>query len=319
MVPLLVLTLAAYDPMAAPAGFKAKTLDLVVHDAKRNRDVPVYIYLPAQPAKAPVVLFSHGLGGTRFMGTYMGDHWAARGYVVVFTQHPGSDDSVWRGQRPRDIMPAMKKAASGENFSLRVGDIPAVLDQLAVWNKQSGHALAGRLDLAHVGMSGHSFGAVTTQAVSGQSFGPIGQRYTDPRILAAIAFSPSTPKVGSIDAAFGSVKVPWMLMTGTEDVSPIGDQTAESRQRVYPSLPKSIDRYEVVLDGGKHSAFTDRALPGEGTSRNPNHHKVILALSTAFWDAYLKGDTSAKAWLSGSSAKSVMEKADRWQFGLAKP
>jgi predicted dienelactone hydrolase len=28
--------------------------------------------------------------------------------------------------------------------------------------------LRGRLDLSHVGMSGHSFGAVTTQCLSGQ-------------------------------------------------------------------------------------------------------------------------------------------------------
>ncbi|MBX3110863.1 MAG: hypothetical protein KF857_02545 [Fimbriimonadaceae bacterium] len=317
MAPILAVVLSAYDPMAVPAGFKAKTVDLVVHDTRRDRDIPVYVYLPATAGKAPVVLCSHGLGGTRFMASYLGRHWSARGYVVVFTQHPGSDDSVWRGLPPREVMPAMKKAASGENFTLRVADIPAVLDQLTAWDKQPGHPLEGRLDMARVGMSGHSFGAVTTQAVSGQSFGAAGQRYTDPRILAACAFSPSSPRSGAVGPAFGSVKVPWMLMTGTEDVSPIGDQTVETREKVYPALPATIDRYEVVLDGARHSAFTDRALPGEG-SRNPAHHRAILALSTAFWDAYLKGDKAAKAWLTGPGAKSILGKADRWQSATAK-
>jgi len=41
---------------------------------------------------------------------------------------------------------------------------------------------------------------------------------------------------------------------------------------------------------------------------------VILALSTAFWDAYLRGDAEALAWLNGSSPRSVMEADDRWQF-----
>jgi len=39
---------------------------------------------------------------------------------------------------------------------------------------------------------------------------------------------------------------------------------------------------------------------------------VILALSTAFWDAYLKGDAFARAWLDGNGPRSVMEGRDEW-------
>jgi hypothetical protein len=67
-----------------------------------------------------------------------------------------------------------------------------------------------------------------------------------------------------------------------------------------------------VLDGAEHSAFSDRALPGDQGTRNPNHHRAILGLSTAFWDSYLRGDAAARAWLDGSGARSVLEKADRW-------
>jgi hypothetical protein len=49
-------------------------------------------------------------------------------------------------------------------------------------------------------------------------------------------------------------------------------------------------------------------------TRNPNHHRVILALSTAFWDAYLRGDAQALAWLNGSGPRSVLEAADLWQL-----
>jgi hypothetical protein len=72
-------------------------------------------------------------------------------------------------------------------------------------------------------------------------------------------------------------------------------------------------KYELVLFNAEHSAFTDRALPGETEPRNPNHHRVILAVTTAFWDAYLRGDAASKAWLNGESVNKVLDPSDRWQ------
>jgi hypothetical protein len=73
-------------------------------------------------------------------------------------------------------------------------------------------------------------------------------------------------------------------------------------------------KYEAVLFNAEHSAFTDRLLPGDREPRNPNHHRVILALSTAFRDAYLRGNGAAREWLDGAGPRSVMEPDDRWQF-----
>ena len=309
---------AEYDPSAVPAPADVQTMDLTVKDEARSRDIPLRVCLPAAKSPAPVVLFSHGLGGTRAGCAYLGKHWAARGYVVVFLQHPGSDDLVWKDQPLRERMAAMQRAASAENFLLRAGDVPAVLDQLDAWNRQESQALAGRLDLEHVGMSGHSFGAVTTQAVSGQASRLGGQRFTDRRIRAAIAFSPSTPRRGDPATAFGSVEIPWMLMTGTKDTAPIGHADVASRLNVYPHLPATIDKYELVLDRAEHSAFTDRRLPGDREKRNPNHHRAILALSTAFWDTHLRDDPAARSWLHGPGPRSVLEAADRWQIQAAR-
>lgn len=302
----------AYDPLAASDEDAVRTIDLTVDDASRNREIPIRVYLPAQESARPVVLFSHGLGGSREGCAYLGNHWAARGYVAVFLQHPGSDTSVWKDERLGQRMAAMEQAASLQNFMLRVKDVPAVLDALEAWNGTENHALAGRLDLARVGMSGHSFGAVTTQAVSGQVAMRGAISFADRRIKAAIAFSPSSPRRGDPAQAFGSVEIPWMLMTGTNDVAIVGDAGVESRLAVYPALPPG-SKYELVLDGAEHSAFSDRALPGDQQARNPNHHRAILALSTAFWDAYLREDAAAKAWLDGDGPKSAIEERDRWQ------
>jgi predicted dienelactone hydrolase len=302
----------AYDPLALAPTFQAQLLDLSFNDSSRQREIPLRVYLPTSTAPVPVVIFSHGLGGSREGSAFLGRHWAERGYVAVFVQHPGSDASVWQDQPPAKRMRAMRSAADAKNFMARVKDVPALLDQLERWNRTDGHPLAGRLDLAHIGMSGHSFGAVTTQAVSGQVF--LGGRYvtTDPRITAAIAFSPSSPRRGNVGESFGRVTIPWLLMTGTRDVAPIGNTDVASRLAVFPALPPG-GKYELVLDGAEHSAFTDRALPGESGQRNPNHHQAILAISTAFWDAWLKDDRAARAWLDGSGPRSVLEAADRWQ------
>jgi len=147
--------------------------------------------------------------------------------------------------------------------------------------------------------------------VSGQSF-PFGASPRDSRIKAALLMSPSTPARGNAKKAFGSVTIPWMTMTGTLDDSPIGNTTPKTRLEVFANLPSGA-KYQVVLNGAEHSAFSDRALPGDKAARNPNHHKVILGLSTAFWDAWLKMDPGAKAWLEGPGPKSLMQTGDVWQ------
>jgi predicted dienelactone hydrolase len=199
-----------YDPLRVQEGQKTARLDLTVIDAGRQRQIPLRVYLPADPAAAPVILFSHGLGGSREGSAYL----------------------------------------------------PAVLDQLEQWHRTQRHVLAGRPDLSRIGMAGHSFGAVTTQAVSGQRFAWGLKSFTDPRIKAAVLFSPSRRRHGvNPEQAFGAVTIPWLLMTGTKDVAFIGNADVASRLAVFPALPPG-GKYEVVLDQAEHSAFSDRALPG---------------------------------------------------------
>lgn len=303
----------AYDPLRLPSEAPPLPIDLAVRDAKRARDLPLRVYLPAGTAAAPVVLFSHGLGGSRENNPYLGKHWSARGYAVIFLQHPGSDEAVWRDAPPGQRSRALRQAASVRNFRLRAEDVRTVIDQLEIWNKTRENPLFGRLDLGRLGMSGHSFGAITTQAVSGQSFPlGIGLRYTDRRIRAALALSPSGPRQGDPATAFAKVESPWMVMTGTRDVASIGDIDVASRLEVFPALPPG-GKYELVLEGAEHSAFNEHPLPYEREAQNPNHHRAILALSTAFWDAWLREDPAARAWLDGEGPRTVLEPGDRWQ------
>ncbi len=302
-----------YDPLSIPVERKSQPHDLKIEDSSRRREIPIRVFLPESSNPAPVVIFSHGLGGSREGNPYLGQHWSNRGYVVVFVQHLGSDASVWKDEAPANRLASLKKAANIQNSLLRFKDIPATIDQLEKWNRSTDSILYGRLDTSRIGMSGHSFGAVTTQAVSGQKT-PLGTAaFTDQRIKAAVIMSPSSPKnAADPKRLFGSVSIPWLLMTGTNDIAMVGDTDMESRLAVFPALSPG-NKYELVLKDGTHEAFSDHLLPNAAKRRNPNHHRVILGLSTAFWDAFLREDKQAIDWLNGSGPSTIIEAGDRWQ------
>jgi len=64
---------ASYDPLVVDANFHPKVRDLTVHDTARNRDIPVRVYFPPNDKPAPIVLFSHGLGGPREGSKFLGE------------------------------------------------------------------------------------------------------------------------------------------------------------------------------------------------------------------------------------------------------
>jgi len=209
-------------------------------------------------------------------------------------------------------MTAMEHAASAENFLARANDIPAVIDALTRWNAQPDHPLNGRLDLKHLGMSGHSFGAITTQAVAGQGFLGDHVAFLEPRVKAAVMMSPSPPALGDSATAFAPIKIPCLLMTGTRDDSPIGKTRAADRLLVFPHLQQA-PAWQVVFDQATHMAFSETDLLGR-QPKDPRYHRAILALTTAFWDAQLKNDSAAKTWLTGKDSKSLLAPADRWEM-----
>jgi predicted dienelactone hydrolase len=283
-----------------------------------GREVPLKIYLPVttQATKntkslPPVILLSHGLGGSREVGAFLGNHWAGRGFVVVAMQHIGSDDSAWKNVPLAQRFKALKQAANLNTFLDRMHDVPATINQLEKWNAEPANPLYRRMNLEKIGMSGHSYGAVTTQALCGQVFAAAGARYADKRIDAGLALSPSPPAKGDAGQAFSKIQIPMMMMTGTKDHSAIGNSTPESRREVYAALPAG-SKYELVLKDAQHMAFSDRTLIGK-EQRNPNHHNAIKALSTAFWETYLKDSQPARSWLDGNAPKEILDPDDVWQ------
>lgn len=283
-------------------------------DAERQRTVPVKVYLPTQTDARPIILFSHGLGGSRENSVYLGRFWAEAGFVAVFMQHHGSDELVWKNAAAGRRFAELKQAAGLKSFQQRVQDVSFVIDQLEQWQKEQAHALQGRLDLEHIGLCGHSFGAVTTLAVSGQRF-PMDIDLEEKRIDAFMPMSPQPGKSGNPEQAFSAINKPVLCMTGTADKSAIDPSLKPSdRQKVYAAL-KPGDKYQLVLDKAEHHAFGDYDVQ-RGRSRNKAHHPAIQQISLKFWQAYLMQDVEAKAWLQSQHPllETGLSKRDRWSF-----
>lgn len=274
--------------------------------ARAKRPVPVKIYYPdgaAAKGPFPLIVMSHGLGGTREGYKYLGTWWAAHGYIVVHPQHVGSDDQVWRGKA--EPMKEMKQAAASlSNAVNRPRDISFVIDRMLELNKDVASPFKGRVDPARIGVAGHSFGAYTTLAVAGERFpvpGNPDQNMADPRVKAVVPMSaPVSPKAKRAAAAtFGPIAVPCLHMTGTKDDSPIGNSKAADRRIPFDNMSKA-DNYLVTFKDGDHMIFSDHDKRFGDRSKDPAFRLLIQQASTAFWDAYLKGDAKAKTWLGAA-------------------
>jgi len=283
---LLFGTPAIAAPPAAGPVCEAQWRDA----ARGGRIVPVRIRMPAGTGKVPVILFSHGLGGSLDAGTLWAQAWAADGNAVIHLQHAGSDSGILRGG-------GLRSAMSAEQLVARAEDVHFVLDELAKRPREGACDLA-RLDLAHIGMSGHSFGAQTTLAVA-RGPGPAGGlQLGDARIRAAIAFSPQPSLVQGDAAAFGGITMPFFSITGTRDALPwLNRVTPQDRERPFRAMAPG-GKYLLVLDGANHMMFggQDRMGMPEGPPV-PHVRQTVVAATTLFWRATLRGDAAARAQL----------------------
>lgn len=295
---------------ASPGPFAVESVRYDWHDAKRDRDVPVKIYYPKTgDGPFPVIIFSHGLGGSREGYAYLGNHWASHGYVSVHVQHLGSDSAVWQNVPPAERMQAMRRSVLNlQNALNRPLDVSFTIDQLARLNADD-LIFKHHLDLDRIGVAGHSFGGYTTLAVAGEVFfGLNGDEHSDadPRVKAAIAMSAPAPlNKRDLDASFAKITIPIFHMTGTLDDSPIGETKAGERRIPFDHI-KNVHEFLVTFKDADHMVFSGR-IPGQGGGeRDPFFQKFILSSSTAFWDANLKDDSKAKRWLADGGFESAL-------------
>ncbi len=307
-------------PLHAESNAAAGVADETWIDRRRSRELPVKLRWPdpsLHPGERPIVLFSHGLGGTREGGAVWGAAWAQAGLVVLHLQHPGSDLAALRGTAGAFTNRAgLRSAASPAQLVARLGDVAFALDEI-------GRRHTARLERwamvrpSAIGMSGHSFGAHTTLGMAGQRY-PGFAGINEPRLASFIAFSPTVPMVDDAQRAFERITRPLLSITGSRDQDVAGTgATPDKRMAVFAALPKG-SKSHLVLQDADHMTFagqTGRAVeivPREAVTRDRQdaHHALVAAITTDWWRATLQGDAAARERLA---APRGLGAGDLWQ------
>lgn len=291
-------------------------------DPARDRRVPVKLYLPqGGPGPWPVVIFSHGLGGSRDGMGYLAKHWASHGYAVALPQHLGSDAGLRRGNsRLQAWWNLWRASREPANLINRPLDVSFVLDQLQRLNRAAG-PLRGRLDLGRAAAAGHSFGALTSLLLTGQVLlGPRGPvNFSDPRIQAFIALSPPVPRQGgNYGQSYGNIALPGLHISGSADEARLGMTKAHERRIPFDHI-RLADQYLLLFDGADHRSFLGHPPGPERPPRDPRFQQLIKMSTTAFWDAYLKGEPAAKNWLTGGGLRRALGTDGTWEIRPARP
>jgi dienelactone hydrolase len=280
-----------------PALFTVRNLDWT--DASRGRRVPARLYLPAGAAAVagtPLVVFSHGIGGSREGYSYLGRYFAANGYASLHVQHVGSDRALWFGN-PLALVGRLSEAARESEALNRVQDMKFALDQLLA---SPDGAL---VDPRRIAAAGHSYGANTALLLAGariEGQGPQ-QSLRDPRISSAILVS-APPFYGLGDPAriLNAIDLPTLHITATGDTIQIPGYYSgyEDRVALFKATGTAGKTHKVlaVFKDGSHSMFTDRAGTG-GIALNPRVKAATRQLALAFLNrVYARDGAALQQW-----------------------
>ena len=285
-------TLAA--PPARAQSAPPAVIDFDWVDAARSRPVPARLHWPTDVApgsRVPLIVFSHGLGGSRRGYSYLGRYWSARGIASLHVQHAGSDSSLWAGN-PLAVVDRLQRAAHESEALARAQDLRFALDRML------SSPQGAQIDRRRIMAAGHSYGANTALVAVGARVKRDGRwiEARDPRFGAAIVIS-APPFYGEPDLAsvLSRITVPTLHVTATKDVIQIPGyySPAADRLAVFNAIatPRKL---LAVFEGGSHSIFTDRSFTG-GPALNPKVKLATAELSLAFLDLVFDGNGATLA------------------------
>src|SRR5229473_5786187 len=316
-------TKSPVDPAAyklADGTYAVETIDQTIHDVKRNKDLRVRFLIPKSVGPFPAIVFSHGAGGSGQNYFPLTGFWATHGYVVI---QPTHNDSIALRKEKGEQVPASPRELVDEyrfntdDWINRVRDITLIMDSLSDLEKRLPQ-LKGKMDQKRIGVGGHSYGAFSTQMIGGALLdmpnGPRAQSFSDERPGALMLLSPQgKTQNGLTESSWKNMTRPTMSMTGSNDTGVMG-QLASWREDPFTYSPPG-DKYLVFIDGAFHMSFTGALAQGDNPqlARRPMMARLVgrtdqkavfdyvKIASVAFWDAYLKTDARAKAYLKSNS------------------
>jgi predicted dienelactone hydrolase len=276
---------SAVDPM------QTRTLDTAIWYPAAPGSGPIngsYLAVldaPVDPSGGPypLVMFSHGSCGYPLQSTFLTARLASYGFIVVAPPHPGNTiyDFPACGSSPNQVSSAVE----------RPQDIVNVLDQMLGLNADSSSPFFGAIDPARLGMSGHSFGGLTTYLVLS----------IDSRFKVAMPMAPAAPPTGGFS-------VPSMTLIGAIDA--VVNNTRTRARYADSQSPKLL----VEIQNSGHYSFSNGCFVSPDcmpptTLTQDEAHAQVLRYALPFLEVYLAGDSSWAPFLTAAAPGSTLEAA----------
>lgn len=285
-----VLTVAVWYPATAePTSFNyggPTTGTVAVASAPGIEDGPF-----------PLLVFSHGYGGSGLGAVFFTQALAARGWIVACPDHHDSHSAVRirTGQqkfysRLGLLRDARKIGASGpgdrDKYLYRLDEIRAVLEGM-----MASERFGKLIDRDRIAAGGHSFGGFTALGLCGT----IKERH-DPRIKAVLLFSTGAGGYLYTEDELKEVRIPSMLFLGErEEHQKRGSITmAELSATIYGSM--TPPKYFLEIKGASHFSFNNRFTNNrisKSLSGTEEQFEVIRRYSIAFLEKHFAGKESA--------------------------
>jgi CubicO group peptidase (beta-lactamase class C family)/predicted dienelactone hydrolase len=279
----------------------------------------------------PLVVYSHGLTLFRQISSYLAEHLASWGFVVIAGDH----EDNWSGLA----------AGVPHNFVVRPKEITRQIDFAETLGASDGE-LANLIDMEHVGVTGHSFGAETALLMGGAQLNTnmflnewcatspvdalndcgavaalldqmvetagletapetLWPDWSDPRVDAVVPLALGPQHFGP--EGFATVQVPVLLVESELDWYA---GAANATYEPYSLLPAGRNAH-LVFERADHALFLNScdAMPAlveqglgsfctDSVWEMDRAHDLINHFVTAFLLAELKGDAEAAAALA---------------------
>lgn len=307
-------TVPAYKPDRGP--FKVavrRSVELPFPDLDKNLSLRISFPLSADDSQQfPVIIFSHGGRCSRDRYAEFSAHWASHGYIVIQPAHMDSSSLPPPKMRGMQMM--------DESVRTRRLDMRFILDNFDVIQVLVPE-LSGKLDAEHVAASGHSMGGGTAMGVTGlvmedrRNGAPFGMQDERFDVLLLITNPGNSPMMP--DDPWRMVTLPTFVATGTNDFSGLVKHI-KKKESIYkfagrPEFSDTPNHY-LFIDDMDHYLGGLICKEIEGNEPDVEAATIINGVSTAFLDAYLKGDAKALDFLNGAQMPSTASSRARLEL-----